>query len=1085
MKNLLIVIFIVLNSNAIAKYCWISKAAVSSINRYAAMGFSLNGKGYVGCGYNGTSGTNDFWQYDTLTNVWTQRANYNGGLVWAGHGFSIGNKGYFTLGTSGSLFPSDLNEYDPGANTWTPKAPFPNIGRQDFFAYSINNDGYIVGGWRTGTYYNDHYKYSQATNSWTTVASRPGTARDGIRGFVLNGKGYIGTGQNNGIIFNDISAYDPATNSWAAKANLPGPNRNSAVGFSFNNKGFMGLGNNNFTSSYTDFYEYNDITNTWTLVAGFPGIGTSYSVGYGFAMRGYITTGRWGGQGQLTKQTWMLTIAPTSLFTINYSGCGTNITLNNQAVGATTYLWNFGDGTTSALQNPSHTYSTNGNYNISLVVGNGTCNDTLIQSVNISNATTSQFTATVGNCSNMVTLNNTSTNATAFNWNWGNGQSNAGAQSTYTYSTPGTYTITLIASSGACADTNTQIITVSPPVNSNFSFVTGCSNDITLNNLSSNATSYTWLWGNGQQSTGTILNYIYTSSGTYAVSLIAQNGTCLDTSTQQVIIPAGIVTTATLTPDCNLNLNISNFSTTATSILWDWGNGVQTSGAVSNYVYSAPGNYTVSLILSTTSCDDTIFTNVIITSPITSSFIATPGCNQVVSLTNNSTNASTYIWQWGNSQQATNNLNSYTYPNPGNYTISLFAQNGNCSDTAQQLITILPSVVAAFTASADCNQGISISNQSQNGSSYNWTWGDGNSSTSNPNYYQYTSSGNFTISMITTTGLCSDTTSMNIQVDSFPNAQINYLMNGCRDSVQFQSLNPSNSLTWNFGNGSSSNNINASSYYPNSGNYTITLINTNLFCADTTTVSIVLPGDPNAATTYNLGCDGILSVNPVVDPAWTYSWNFGDGNTSNTVNPTHTYTNSGQYPLSLVVSNGYCTDSISHLLVYAIPNTYTIQSTLDSCALRAAYSLTPTPTDPVNWNFGDGTTSNVISPMHQYGNSTTYFVQVIINPFTVCSDTLNYAIDFSNISSLEDLFLPNSFTPNGDQVNDLYRLENNTCDNISILIYNRWGTLVHQSDDITNPWNGKHNGQELPQGIYKIIAKNNTSTKTGFITLIR
>jgi gliding motility-associated-like protein len=1086
MKNALIILFILLKSNALANYCWVQKANVGSFNRYASMGFNLNGKGYVGCGYTGSVGTNDFWEYDTLTNVWTQKANYNGGLIWAGHGFSIGSKGYFTLGTSGSLFPSSLNEYDPVANTWTPKAAFPTTGRQDLYAYSINNDGYVVGGWRSGNYYNEQYKYSQATNSWVQVASRPGTPRDGIRGFVLNGKAYVGTGQNSGTIYNDMSCYNPATNTWTAIPNVPGPNRNSAVGFTFSGKGFFGLGNNNSTNSYTDIYEYNDVLNTWTLLPiTFPGLGTSYSVGFSFGARGYITTGRWGGLGQLTNQTYMLIESPSPLFTINNQGCGLNISLTNQTIGATSYLWNFGDGATSTSQNPTHSYASGGTYNVSLIVSNGQCPDTLTQSVTINNTVSSQFTANTLNCSNTISINNQSLNAINYNWNWGNGQSTTGAQTTYTYPSPGNYTITLISSNGICADTSTQTITISNPTISNFTFTTDCSNSVNLTNQSTNATNYIWNWGNGQTGSGNITSYTYPTPGTYNVSLIASNGSCSDTITQQVIIPPGIVTSTNITPGCNLNLDISNFSTTATSILWDWGNGNQTTGPVSTYTYSAPGNYVVSLILATSTCNDTIVTNVTIDPIVSSSFVATASCNQQISLTNNSINASNYTWNFGNGQQSASNLTSYTYPQPGSYTISLIAQNGGCSDTIQQSITVSPSTVATFTAIADCNQGITISNQSQNASNYTWTWGDGNISNNNPNYYQYQNTGNFTISMIAFNGLCNDTTTLNIQVDTMPLAQINYTMNTCRDSVQFESLNLSTSVAWNLGNGSTSTNNITSDYYNSSGNYTITLINTNLFCSDTTTTTITLPGDPNASTTYTLACDGELSVNPVQDPSWTYQWNFGDGNSSNLINPMHTYSTSGQYLLTLVVDNGFCKDSITQTLVYSTPNTYSISSSLDSCDLRAIFSLTPTPTDPVLWNFGDGTSSNVLSPAHQYGISNNYLVQVIINPLTACSDTVDFQVDFSNISRLENLYLPNSFTPNGDQVNDFYQLENITCDKITILIYNRWGTLVHKSDDITNPWNGKHNGQDLPQGVYVIVAKNKSSSKTSTITLLR
>ena len=97
------------------------------------MGFSINGKGYVGCGYSSSGGLSDFWEYDPATDIWTQKSDYPITGTWAGCAFAIGNKGYFTLGTSGGGFVYDqsLYEYDPNNNAWTMKSPCPGGGRQD------------------------------------------------------------------------------------------------------------------------------------------------------------------------------------------------------------------------------------------------------------------------------------------------------------------------------------------------------------------------------------------------------------------------------------------------------------------------------------------------------------------------------------------------------------------------------------------------------------------------------------------------------------------------------------------------------------------------------------------------------------------------------------------------------------------------------------------------------------------------------------------------------------------------------------------------------------------------------------------
>jgi N-acetylneuraminic acid mutarotase len=110
--------------------------------RYSAVGFTINGKGYFGGGNNGKT---DFWEYDPVSDTWSQKANFSGTGRNEATGFTIGNKGY--VGTGYTTFPfayyNDFWEFDPLANTWTRKADHPGTPRRAATGFAIGNKGYL------------------------------------------------------------------------------------------------------------------------------------------------------------------------------------------------------------------------------------------------------------------------------------------------------------------------------------------------------------------------------------------------------------------------------------------------------------------------------------------------------------------------------------------------------------------------------------------------------------------------------------------------------------------------------------------------------------------------------------------------------------------------------------------------------------------------------------------------------------------------------------------------------------------------------------------------------------------------------
>jgi hypothetical protein len=272
---------------------WVQKANLGPTGRKNAVGFSIGNKGYIGIGRTGIGWKSDFWEYDPITNVWSQKANFGGGAGKARElavGFAIGNKGYVGTGKISGTLEKDFWEYDPTTNVWTQRKEFGGTARESAVGFSIGNKGYIGTGLDgANNRKNDFWEYDPATDSWTQKADFFPGARTSAVGFSIGGKGYIGTGLANDGRKKDFWEYNPIANQWIAKAEIPNGIREGAVGFNIGNKGYVGTGFNG--APYEDFWEYNPITNIWTAKANVGGGLRSNAVGFSIGNKGFIGTG--------------------------------------------------------------------------------------------------------------------------------------------------------------------------------------------------------------------------------------------------------------------------------------------------------------------------------------------------------------------------------------------------------------------------------------------------------------------------------------------------------------------------------------------------------------------------------------------------------------------------------------------------------------------------------------------------------------------------------------------------------------------------------------------------------------------------
>jgi N-acetylneuraminic acid mutarotase len=190
--------------------------------------------------------------------------------------------------TFGTLL-KDMWAYNPVTNTWTRKADFPGGLRDGMFSWVIGTKAYVGGGFDGQYILNDLYSYDPATDTWTQLNTMPHYILFPST-FVLNGKGYATLWEGGGF-FNNLLQYDPATDTWTEKAACPATARGEGVGFAINGLGYAGLGQTNFTSSYTDFYVYNPVSDSWSKSDSFPIVNTGWSTSFVIGDNAYVGTG--------------------------------------------------------------------------------------------------------------------------------------------------------------------------------------------------------------------------------------------------------------------------------------------------------------------------------------------------------------------------------------------------------------------------------------------------------------------------------------------------------------------------------------------------------------------------------------------------------------------------------------------------------------------------------------------------------------------------------------------------------------------------------------------------------------------------
>lgn len=818
---------------------------------------------------------------------------------------------------------------------------------------------------------------------------------------------------------------------------------------------------------------------------------------------------------------------PHASFTANSACLNQNTVFNNTSsidLGTNTYNWNFDNGNTSGLNNPSYLYNTAGTYNVRLKATSdkGCTNDTTIQ-VNVNALPNPSFTAAATCMGDSMQLLNNSNSTSQYEWSFANNVFSNDYESKFVFNTSGTKTVTIKETDiNGCISTINQSVISKPKPIADFVLSQGCEQEnisfLNASSTPSGSMSYLWDFDDNQTSNLNSPNHIFTTHSVYNVKLKAENNGCFDS----IIKPIQIY------PKPVLDFG-GQISTCADSLILD----AQNNGSVYQWsdlstqqtlTVKNDGLYWVN-ITTNQGCNHTETVNVQLSSVVSPSLgIDSVYCD--FASINAGYPGSNYLWSNGDTTQSVEIYNTDTV------WVEVTDQNG-CVGRDTIIAGVVPTLIPDLGADLQfCDGESGILTFSQSGKSYLWNTASVNDS------ILINNQGLYWIEMIDSNNCISRDS---IQITYNPNPVLNLGLdaNYC-DSVYFDISQSNTSYLWDNGSTIAERKVFSNGVYWAE----VTDITTGCNSLDTINLSV------SASPIVNLGNDTILCSGEMLSIDAGYSsfsklWNTGDTSqyilASSTgeyvVNVTSTEACVGVDTINIIVSNPLnnylgsdfvlCNNTVAQIsspinnaiyqwmlndsilvdttqsiivgetgeLVSIITNqlgcsAYDTINLLETGSEANASFLVATQdiyTDDtvqfVNltypspfsnyWTFSDGTFSIAPNPTHRFYNAGTYRVLLEVDN-GICTDTISKLINVQpaiprhQFANSEDLFVSYSLYPNPND--GIFNLEMKLLEESVVVVsfLDMYGKLVRRESVKSKDFLINYNFPELAAGMYFI-----------------
>ncbi len=324
-------------------------------------------------------------------------------------------------------------------------------------------------------------------------------------------------------------------------------------------------------------------------------------------------------------------------------------------------------------------------------------------------------------------------------------------------------------------------------------------------------------------------------------------------------------------------------------------------------------------------------------------------------------------------------------------------------------VTVNPSPEADFAYTSACQgEAVFFSDESMidaSSSIASWSWimGDGSGAiTLVDPIHSYADTGMFTVELtVTSAEGCSDVFSQVVHVTPVPTASFT-VTPACEGNptafTNTSTIDAGNlNYSWSFGDGNTSLDESPSNTYILDGTYTVTLaVTSDDGCEDVATQSVTVNNSPTALFTASTVCEGAVTVFTNLstgDGPLTYSWDFGDLNSSADSSPTHTYAADGVYTVVLTATNvsGCVNTHTASVTVNALPNVDFTFSNI--CEGTQADFVNASDPGTYNWNLGDGSSSTLTNVSHVYNTFGTYDVTLTVTNASFCMSSLTQQIE--------------------------------------------------------------------------------------------
>lgn len=719
-----------------------------------------------------------------------------------------------------------------------------------------------------------------------------------------------------------------------------------------------------------------------------------------------------------------------------------------------------------------------------------------------------------------------------------------GTDATLNLSPIGDFDLMLVVANGGCSDTDHVSVTELPadPVTAQGAAII-CPNEQTQLNVTGAAAGSTYAW-----SPATGLSDVTAQDPMaapvqttfYHVEVTSPNG-CIGRDSVEVTVRPLPVPSFTASAAClgEMTMFTSTSSAGVGSIAqhyWqfgDWETSAQTSPS---HGYESAGDYTVQLTVTTDEgCVDSTSSIISVGHIPVAGFTFDNDCqDKLIAFADNSAIASGtvtgWLWAFGNGQVSDQQYPPVQeYPAAGFFDVTLtVTSDAGCSHDTAHTLEVYPLPTAIFTWDSVCrglpNQftDLSVANGPYAIIGHEWLFSDGQISDATDPQMLFSTAGQYSATLTVTTAMgCQHTrTDGNAAVHPLPVAQFsNSIANCLHDSTYFEDHSTVQNLlgdviagrTWDFGYGYGSTSATPVHLFAEDGFHPVQLdVVTDKGCTGTVTHDVEIYPLPEVAFSSDIreGCQPLriqFLDQSTIPPPYTlaqWQWDFGDGQDSvMTQFPVNIYNDGNIAPLDAayytvglrVTSGKGCKSSFTfddYITEHPKPSAFfdAAPPVVDMNNPRVRFTdHSSINVNSWDWHFGDGATSFAQHTEHTYLDTGSYPVTLVTATAFGCLDTAQTLV---KVRPTFTFYIPNTFTPNSDVHNEFFFGQGTGIAGYSMMIFDRWGQMIFESNDIDFKWDGTFRGTQVQLGVYQYLFtvvdwEGNYHHYKGHVNLIR